>query len=104
LLTELRRRVGERLGIATTVGYGPRFLHSTGALHKGGPATGLYLQLTADYTNDAPIPGQEYDFGVLATAQAIGDFGALRSLGRRAIRVHLGHDPAGGLRRLLDDL
>lgn len=104
LLTELRRRVGERLSIATTVGYGPRFLHSTGQLHKGGPATGLYLQLTADYPSDAPIPGQEYDFGVLATAQAIGDLGALQSLGRRAVRVHLGHDPAGGLRRLLEDL
>ncbi|MEK7806285.1 MAG: glucose-6-phosphate isomerase, partial [Chloroflexota bacterium] len=77
LFAELRRRVGGRLGIATTVGYGPRYLHSTGPLHKGGPATGLYLQLTADYTSDAPIPGQEYDFGVLATAQAIGDFGAL---------------------------
>jgi glucose-6-phosphate isomerase len=104
LLTELRRRVGGRLGIATTMGYGPRFLHSTGPLHKGGPATGLYLQLTADYARDAPIPGQEYDFGVLATAQAIGDFDALRSMGRRAVRVHLGHDPAEGLRRLLDDL
>jgi glucose-6-phosphate isomerase len=104
LFTELRRRVGGRLGIATTVGYGPRFLHSTGQLHKGGPASGLYLQLTADYARDAPIPGQEYDFGVLAKAQAIGDFGALRSLGRRAVRVHLGHDPAGGLRRLLEDL
>jgi glucose-6-phosphate isomerase len=104
LLTDLRRRVGERLGIATTLGYGPRFLHSTGSLHKGGPATGLYLQLTADYTSDASIPGQAYGFGVLATAQAIGDFGALRSIGRRAVRVHLGHDPAGGLLRLLRDL
>jgi hypothetical protein len=104
LLTELRRRVGERLGIATTVGYGPRYLHSTGQLHKGGPATGIYLQLTSDYTSDAPIPGQGYDFSVLATAQAIGDFGALQSLGRRAVRVHLGGDPAGGLRRLLAEL
>lgn len=104
LLTELRRRVGGRLGIATTMGYGPRFLHSTGPLHKGGPATGLYLQLTADYARNVPIPGQEYDFGVLATAQAIGDFDALRSMGRRAVRVHLGHDHAGGLRRLLEDL
>ena len=104
LLAELRQRVMERHQIATTLGYGPRFLHSTGQLHKGGPATGLYLQLTAAHNEDLPIPGQRYGFATLASAQAIGDFEALSTLGRRAVRVDLGDDPVAGLRRLIDEL
>ena len=93
-LEDLRRRVMERHRIATTLGYGPRFLHSTGQLHKGGPNTGLFLQITEDQPKDLPIPGQPYSFGVLAEAQALGDFQALRDLGRRVTRVHLGSEDA----------
>jgi len=88
-LDALRRRVMERYGIATTVGYGPRFLHSTGQLHKGGPNTGLFLQLAADHPCDIAIPGQKYTLGNLADAQATGDLRALRAAGRRAVRIHL---------------
>jgi hypothetical protein len=77
-------------GIATTLGYGPRFLHSTGQLHKGGPDNGLFLQITADHTEDVSIPGEPYSFGVLADAQALGDLRALQDLGRSVIRLHLG--------------
>ena len=87
-LMELRRKVVERYGIATTLGYGPRFLHSTGQLHKGGPDTGLFLQITVDHEQDVPIPGKPYTFGVVADAQAVGDLEALRSLGKHIIRVH----------------
>ncbi len=65
---------------------GPRFLHSTGQLHKGGPDTGLFLQITVDHEQDVPIPGKPYTFGVVADAQAIGDLEALRSLGKHIIR------------------
>ncbi|MQY81409.1 MAG: glucose-6-phosphate isomerase, partial [Dehalococcoidia bacterium] len=85
-LSELRQKVTERYGIATTLGYGPRFLHSTGQLHKGGPATGLFLQITADHENDIPVPGMPYTFGVVAAAQALGDLQALQSLGRHVVR------------------
>lgn len=88
-LAELRRRVLERYGIATTLGYGPRLLHSTGQLHKGGADTGLFLQITADPDKDIPIPGMPYTFGVVAAAQALGDIQALRSLGRQVARVNL---------------
>ena len=103
---ELRQAVMERRHIATTLGYGPRFLHSTGQLHKGGPDSGLYLQLTMGDTpiSDQLIPGEPYGFGTLAAAQAIGDFQALQKLGRRAVRVDLGADPAAGIRRLLNKL
>ena len=72
-LADLRRRVTERHHIATTLGYGPRFLHSTGQVHKGGPDSGLFLQLTTDHQKDIPVPGESYTFGVLADAQALGD-------------------------------
>jgi len=88
-LAELRRDLGERCSIPTTVGYGPRFLHSTGQLHKGGPDTGLFLQITAEHEHDIAIPGEPYTFGVVADAQALGDLQALQALGRRAARVHL---------------
>jgi transaldolase/glucose-6-phosphate isomerase len=87
---------------ATTTGYGPRFLHSTGQLHKGGPDTGVFIQVTAPDRTDLPIPGQPYTFSILKQAQALGDFRSLASRGRRAIRVDLGADTTGGLQRLHD--
>jgi glucose-6-phosphate isomerase len=86
-----------RTGCATTAGYGPRFLHSTGQLHKGGPATGVFLQLTAEHPVDRPIPGWPYTFGQLIDAQARGDREALRAHDRPVVQVHLGAD-------LVDDL
>ena len=103
-LDALRRKVTERHGIATTMGYGPRFLHSTGQLHKGGPGSGLFLQLTTDHMQDVAIPNAPYTFGVLADAQAVGDLQALKASERRAVRVHLGTDPEGGIHRLADEL
>ena len=88
-LAELRRKVIERYGIATTLGYGPRFLHSTGQLHKGGPNTGLFLQITVDHETDIPIPGMPCTFGVVTAAQALGDLQTLQSLGRNVARVQL---------------
>lgn len=88
-LAELRRMVTERHHIATTLGYGPRFLHSTGQVHKGGPDSGLFLQLTTDHQKDIPVPGESYTFGVLADAQAQGDLKALKDLGRRVARIRL---------------
>jgi len=87
---------------ATTLGYGPRFLHSTGQYHKGGPGTGLFLQLTCEDRTDVVIPGEPYTFGVLKRAQALGDLQALRDHGRRVFHVSLGEDVAGGLVRLRD--
>ena len=100
----LRGKVTERHGIATTLGYGPRFLHSTGQLHKGGPSSGLFLQLTADFAQDVSIPGKAFSFGVLADAQALGDLQALRASKRRASRVHLGSDVAAGILALAGEL
>ncbi len=88
-LADLRKKVMERHKIATTLGYGPRFLHSTGQLHKGGPATGLFLQITADNKRDVGIPGEHYTFGALTETQALGDLQALQRLGRSVARVHL---------------
>ena len=103
-LDDLRRKVTARHGIATTMGYGPRFLHSTGQLHKGGPGSGLFLQLTGEHAHDLTIPGAPYTFGVLADGQAVGDLQALRASERRAVRVHLGSDPEEGLRRMAGEL
>ncbi len=75
--------------VATTVGYGPRFLHSTGQLHKGGANEGVFIQITADNRKDLQIPGEQYTFGILKQAQAIGDWQALKNHGRRALRLHL---------------
>ena len=91
-LEDLRRRVTERHRIATTSGYGPRFLHSTGQLHKGGPNSGLFLQITEDQPEDVLLPGQSYSFEILLDAQSLGDLQALRDLGRRVTRVHLGSE------------
>jgi glucose-6-phosphate isomerase len=88
-LNALRKRVVERYRIATTLGYGPRFLHSTGQLHKGGPDTGLFLQIMTEHREDIPIPGELYGFATLAQAQALGDIQVLAALGRRVARVHI---------------
>lgn len=101
LLQALRTRLRNALGVATTTGYGPRFLHSTGQLHKGGGANGVFIQLTADDQPDVPLPGELFSFGVLKQAQALGDFQALASRDRRAIRVHLGASIEAGLKTLL---
>ncbi|MGA3317380.1 MAG: bifunctional transaldolase/phosoglucose isomerase [Candidatus Korobacteraceae bacterium] len=101
LLQQVRIAVRDEKKVATTSGYGPRFLHSTGQLHKGGPDTGVFLQLTSEDINDIEIPGEKFTFGVLKQAQALGDFESLAARGRRAIRVDLGRDVEKGLRRLL---
>jgi transaldolase/glucose-6-phosphate isomerase len=99
-LQTLRHAVRDTKKVATTLGYGPRFLHSTGQLHKGGPNTGVFLQITCDDAEDLPIPGEKFTFGVLKQAQAQGDFEVLATRGRRVLRVHLGKDVAGGLAKL----
>lgn len=91
-------------GHASAFGYGPRFLHSTGQLHKGGPGSGLFLQLTAKHVQDVAIPEAPYSFGVLADGQAVGDLRALRSSERRAVRVDLGSDPEAGIRGMADEV
>jgi transaldolase/glucose-6-phosphate isomerase len=101
-LQALRTAIRDRTRLATTLGFGPRFLHSTGQLHKGGPNTGLYLQITAHAALDVAIPGAPYGFSTLEQAQALGDLESLRSHGRRVMRLHLGADLPGGLRRLTD--
>jgi glucose-6-phosphate isomerase/transaldolase/glucose-6-phosphate isomerase len=100
-LAVLRQTVVERYKVATTFGYGPRFLHSTGQLHKGGPHSGLFLQITSKHADDIEIPGERFSFGNLADAQAAGDFQALRSLGRRVVRVDASSIP--GLTLSIDD-
>jgi hypothetical protein len=89
-LQAIRRAIHDRLRVATTVGYGPRYLHSTGQLHKGGDGRGLFLLITSDEREDAPIPGRPYSFGLLKRAQALGDEAALAGKGRRVLRLHLG--------------
>ena len=99
VLTTLRRQVMEKYHIATTLGYGPRFLHSTGQLHKGGPNTGLFFQITTNHKNDLPIPGEPYTFGVVADAQALGDLQALQALGRRVVSIRLKQDDTASMRK-----
>ncbi|HEV8317591.1 MAG TPA: hypothetical protein VGQ10_09285 [Vicinamibacterales bacterium] len=88
-LSRFRFEVGARTGCATMLGYGPRYLHSTGQLHKGGPPTGVFMIVTVTHADDLPIPGQPYSFGVLEMAQALGDFTSLDRAGRRVLHVHL---------------
>jgi glucose-6-phosphate isomerase len=97
---DLRSTLAGRLAHPVTFGWGPRFLHSTGQYHKGGPQVGAFLQITGAVTDDLPVPGQPYTFGRLQAAQAAGDWEALTSRGRPALRVHL-TDRAAGLERLL---
>ena len=103
-LTAIRHAVRAATQAATTVGYGPRFLHSTGQLHKGGPNTAVCLQITAEISGDVPIPGSPYSFGTFIRAQAIGDVRSLQGHGRRVLRVHLGADSARGLAALAQAL
>ncbi|TME24475.1 MAG: bifunctional transaldolase/phosoglucose isomerase [Chloroflexi bacterium] len=88
-LNAIRLAIRDKYRVATTVGYGPRYLHSTGQLHKAGPNTGVFLQVVGDDVNDLEIPGERFSFGVLKQAQALGDFQALRNHGRRVLRVQL---------------
>jgi transaldolase/glucose-6-phosphate isomerase len=99
-LRRMRHRLRDAKCVATSVGFGPRYLHSTGQAYKGGPDTGVFLMLTADAAPDLPLPGHLYTFGVIEAAQARGDMQVLLDRGRRALRVHLGPDAAGGLAAL----
>ena len=100
-LRAIGSRISGPLRPAITVGFGPRFLHSTGQLHKGGANNGLFIQLTQEESDDLPIPGRPYTFGTLKCAQALGDLQALRATGRRAVRVDLGSDVEAGLQALV---
>ena len=95
-----RHRVRDAKRVATCLGFGPRFLHSTGQGYKGGPNTGVFLQITCDDAKDLAVPGQKYTFGIVKAAQARGDFQVLSDRKRRALRVHLGPDVAAGLKTL----
>jgi hypothetical protein len=99
-LQAARAAVRDAKHVATCLGFGPRFLHSTGQAYKGGPNSGVFLQVTCDDRDDLPVPDQKYSFGIVKAAQARGDFAVLNERGRRALRVHLGADVDDGLRRL----
>jgi hypothetical protein len=99
-LQDLRVLLRDRLRIATTLGFGPRYLHSTGQFHKGGPPRGLFLQFTADDADDLPIPGQPFSFGTLKAAQALGDLQALQARQRPVRRVHVQGNLETALRHL----
>lgn len=101
LLQKLRHWIRDRYSIATTLGYGPRFLHSTGQLHKGGAGNGLFLQITADDQEDIRIPGETYTFGILKSAQALGDFYSLTSRGFRVLQIRLGSHIEKDLKKLI---
>jgi len=103
-LTAMRQRVRDAKRVATCLGFGPRFLHSTGQAYKGGPNTGVFLQITADDAHDLAIPGQRYTFGIVKAAQAQGDLTVLRERGRRALRIHLSADVGAGLAKLASAL
>jgi len=102
LLQTLRHSVRDSKRVATCLGFGPRFLHSTGQAYKGGPNSGVFLQITCDDASDLPVPGQKYTFGIVKAAQARGDFQVLASRDRRALRIHLGSDVSAGLAQLND--
>ena len=99
-LQTMRLAVRDKYRVATVLGFGPRFLHSTGQAYKGGPNSGVFLQITCDEAKDLPVPGQKYTFGVVKAAQARGDFAVLAERGRRALRVHLGKNLKSGLSTL----
>ena len=104
VLQSIRNRVLSRASVATCLGFGPRFLHSTGQAYKGGPNSGVFLQITSDDEFDVPVPGQKYTFGVVKSAQARGDFQVLLDRGRRALRLHIRGDVSAGLRRIDENL
>jgi transaldolase/glucose-6-phosphate isomerase len=99
-LQEMRHAVRDSKHVATCLGFGPRFLHSTGQAYKGGPNTGVFLQITCDDSVQLPVPGQKFTFGIVKAAQARGDFQVLAERGRRALRVHLAGDLKAGLAKL----
>jgi transaldolase/glucose-6-phosphate isomerase len=99
-LQKIRHAVRDKKKVATVLGFGPRFLHSTGQAYKGGPNSGVFLQITCDDAVDLPVPGQKYTFGVVKAAQARGDFAVLAERGRRALRVHLGKNVGKDLAKL----
>jgi hypothetical protein len=101
LLQTIRMSVRDRKRVATVLGFGPRFLHSTGQDYKGGPNSGVFLQITCDDAHDLAVPGQKYTFGIVKAAQARGDFQVLADRKRRALRVHLGSDVKSGLTKLV---
>ena len=101
-LEELRTALGTQTGCATMFGYGPRYLHSTGQLHKGGANNGVFIVITAAVNDDLPIPGEPFSFGVLEMAQAVGDFQSLDRTGRRALHVHLPSRDVAVLRSVLE--
>jgi len=109
-LSVLRHRLRDRTGFATTQGFGPRFLHSTGQMHKGDGGNGLFIQITSEKADDLAIPDEpgedesSISFGVLIQAQALGDRQALHEEGRKVIRFHLAGDVQGGIRKLADAL
>jgi hypothetical protein len=96
-LQAIREKIRDAKRVATCLGFGPRFLHSTGQAYKGGPNSGVFLQITCDDAIDLPVPEQKYTFGVVKAAQARGDFQVLAERDRRALRVHLGKDVQAGL-------
>ena len=98
-LEAIRGLVRDRKKVATTVGFGPRYLHSTGQAHKGGPNSGVFLIITGDDSEDLPVPGQKYTFGTIKLVQARADFEVLAERRRRAVRIHL-PDVGSGLRTL----
>jgi hypothetical protein len=100
-MQEIREAVHAAKRVATCLGFGPRFLHSTGQAYKGGPNSGVFLQITCRDAADVAIPDQKFTFGIVKAAQARGDFAVLAERGRRALRVHLGADVAAGLAALL---
>jgi transaldolase / glucose-6-phosphate isomerase len=102
LLQSMRMNVRDKKHVATCLGFGPRFLHSTGQAYKGGPNSGVFLQITCDDANDIPVPHQKYTFGVVKAAQARGDFAVLAERKRRALRVHIGSDVKAGLKKLAE--
>lgn len=102
LLQTFRHAVRDRKHVATCLGFGPRFLHSTGQAYKGGPNSGVFLQITCDEASDLAVPQQKYTFGVVKAAQARGDFAVLAGRNRRALRVHIGSDINAGLKKLAE--
>lgn len=104
LLASMQEKIRKQRGAATTLGYGPRYLHSTGQLHKGGPNSGLFLMITHDPAPDVEIPDYAFSFGTLLLAQALGDLRALQKKQRRALRVHLKGDVDKGLKKLVSVL
>ncbi len=104
LLHSIRMNLRNKLKVATTLGYGPRYMHSTGQLHKGGPNKGVFIMFTYEAEDDLPIPGEDYGFATLQRAQALGDFRSLNDKNRRVIRVHLGKNIELALKKINDSL